>query len=283
MIAQVEHIPNLLHLAERFELVGVADPSALVRSAIAERYGVRGFATRRRAAWRSRSTPCSSRCPTRCTRRPCSPALEAGLHVFCEKPLCFTEAEGAAIAAARDRAGRVVQVGYMKRFDPNYEAALAYLPGRRRGPALHLGRGVRPRLVAVRRPPAARAPRRRAGRPDRRHAHAPARAGRRGARGRGRRRRPARLLRPAHVGRRALRQLRPRHARPHGGGAGRRSSAARSSPAARARAGTRVAARTGGHSGTSSRCSCPTSAGTASATRCTSPTGSSSSSSRRRT
>jgi predicted dehydrogenase len=55
-------------------------------------------------------------------------ALEAGLHVFCEKPLCFTEAEGAAIAAARDRAGRVVQVGYMKRFDPNYEAALAYKP-----------------------------------------------------------------------------------------------------------------------------------------------------------
>ena len=55
-------------------------------------------------------------------------ALAAGLHVFCEKPLCFTEAEAAAIAAARDRAGRVVQVGYMKRFDPNYEAALEYLP-----------------------------------------------------------------------------------------------------------------------------------------------------------
>jgi hypothetical protein len=55
-------------------------------------------------------------------------ALAAGLHVFCEKPLCFTESEGAAIAAARDRAGKVVQVGYMKRFDPNYEAALGFLP-----------------------------------------------------------------------------------------------------------------------------------------------------------
>ena len=29
------------------------------------------------------------------------------------------------LIAARDRAGKVLQVGYMKRFDPSYEAALA--------------------------------------------------------------------------------------------------------------------------------------------------------------
>ena len=54
--------------------------------------------------------------------------LDAGLHVFCEKPLCFTEREAAEIIERRDRDGLVVQVGYMKRFDPNYEAALDLLP-----------------------------------------------------------------------------------------------------------------------------------------------------------
>jgi predicted dehydrogenase len=55
-------------------------------------------------------------------------ALEADLHVFCEKPLCLADSDYEKVAAARDRAGRIVQVGYMKRFDPNYEAALAELP-----------------------------------------------------------------------------------------------------------------------------------------------------------
>ena len=59
------------------------------------------------------------------------------------KPLCFSDREAQEIIALRDARGLVVQVGYMKRFDPNYEAALELLPGGRRGPALHLGRGQR--------------------------------------------------------------------------------------------------------------------------------------------
>jgi predicted dehydrogenase len=55
-------------------------------------------------------------------------ALERGLHVFCEKPLCYGTAEIDRILAARDSAKRIVQVGYMKRFDLSYEAALDELP-----------------------------------------------------------------------------------------------------------------------------------------------------------
>ena len=47
-------------------------------------------------------------------------ALDAGLHVMCEKPLALTVAGCDEIAAARDRSGRVVQVAYMKRYDPAY-------------------------------------------------------------------------------------------------------------------------------------------------------------------
>ncbi len=47
-------------------------------------------------------------------------ALEAnggrGLHVFCEKPFCLSEADGAALAKLATEKGRVCQVGYHNRF-----------------------------------------------------------------------------------------------------------------------------------------------------------------------
>jgi predicted dehydrogenase len=47
--------------------------------------------------------------------------------VLVEKPLCLDPADAdRVVAAAGDR---VVQVGYMKRFDPAYEALLDDLPG----------------------------------------------------------------------------------------------------------------------------------------------------------
>ena len=42
--------------------------------------------------------------------------------------MCITLADADAIVAARDRAGKVVQVGYMKRYDPAWERMLAELP-----------------------------------------------------------------------------------------------------------------------------------------------------------
>ena len=56
-------------------------------------------------------------------------AFAKGLHVFCEKPLCYGVDDIDDVIAARDKAGKVLQVGYMKRFDPSYEAALKLLPG----------------------------------------------------------------------------------------------------------------------------------------------------------
>jgi predicted dehydrogenase len=50
-------------------------------------------------------------------------ALEAGKHLFIEKPMCFSLQEADAIIAARRRAGVVGQVGYMKVYDPAYELA----------------------------------------------------------------------------------------------------------------------------------------------------------------
>ena len=185
MIAQVEHIPNLLHLADRFELAGVADPSARVRAAIAERHGVRGFATAaellaaaaRRGARRGARPAARGDGARRARRRAARLLREAAL---------LHRGRGRR-HRRRPRPGRPRRPGRLHEAVRSQLRGGPRLPARgRRGAALHLGRGLRPGLLAVRRPPAARAPRRRARRPHRRHPRPPARAGRRGARDRGR-------------------------------------------------------------------------------------------------
>lgn len=132
LIGQVEHIPNLVHLRERFELVGVCDPSPGARDFIAARYGVKTVATPHELfALGLDAVAIAS--PDALHTEHVLAGLESGLHVFCEKPLCYDPADAERIRAARDHAGRVVQVGTMKRFDPSYEALLELLPAEAAG------------------------------------------------------------------------------------------------------------------------------------------------------
>ncbi len=127
LIAQIEHIPNVLKLPDKFELVGVADPSATARSFAAERFGAPGFEAAGELLQAELDAVIIAS-PDAFHTEHVLAALAAGLHVFCEKPLCYSVADADAILDARDTTGRVVQVGYMKRFDPSYEAALDLLP-----------------------------------------------------------------------------------------------------------------------------------------------------------
>src|SRR5438067_7368165 len=54
-------------------------------------------------------------------------AAESGLHVFAEKPMCFSVEEGREMIAAAERADVRLMVGYMKRYAPAYEALQARL------------------------------------------------------------------------------------------------------------------------------------------------------------
>ena len=49
-------------------------------------------------------------------------ALDAGLHVYCEKPITPTSDEGYALAADAARRERVLQVGFQFRFHKGYAA-----------------------------------------------------------------------------------------------------------------------------------------------------------------
>jgi len=47
-------------------------------------------------------------------------AARAGLHVFVEKPMCFSVGEGRAMVDAAEQAGVTLMVGYPKRYDPAF-------------------------------------------------------------------------------------------------------------------------------------------------------------------
>ncbi len=128
MITQVEHIPNLLALKDLFEVVGVADPSQASRDFVTATHGVAGFATVEALLGEDLDAVVIGS-PDPLHHEQVLTALDRGLHVLCEKPLCYGPDEIAEIIAARDASGRIVQTGYMKRFDPNYRLALENLPG----------------------------------------------------------------------------------------------------------------------------------------------------------
>lgn len=120
LIAQVEHIPNLITLNERFDLIGVADPSPKARKQLEHRHSVSTCQSFDELL-RLQPEAVLVAAPDSYHAEFASRALRAGAHVFCEKPLSFSVADIDQLIADRDASGRVLQVGYMKRFDPSYE------------------------------------------------------------------------------------------------------------------------------------------------------------------
>src|SRR5215475_4897240 len=116
LVGQAEHAFYLWEERERFAFVALADASASVRAALKERYGLAEVHAEIGGLLSAGHPELAIA------------ALDAGLHVMCEKPLALTVAGCDRIAAARDRSGRVLQVAYMKRHDPAYRRALDLLP-----------------------------------------------------------------------------------------------------------------------------------------------------------
>ncbi len=66
-------------------------------------------------------------------------ALEAGKHVFVEKPLATSAADAETILAAGAAAGKVVGVNFVMRYDPLYRAVLTIARNGWLGPLTHVG------------------------------------------------------------------------------------------------------------------------------------------------
>jgi predicted dehydrogenase len=119
LIAQVMHMHQLAELADRFEIAAVCDIVAANARAAADRCGARAAFT----DWRElMAAPLDAVLVlTSGSHAPIAEAAaQAGLHVFVEKPMCFSVAEGTAMVAAAESAGVILMVGYPKRYDPAY-------------------------------------------------------------------------------------------------------------------------------------------------------------------
>jgi predicted dehydrogenase len=123
LVAQVVHLPRLAELDDRFEVVALAEPDKSVRARVARRHGIDHVADDHLALIAQGTAEAVLVCsPDPTHAEIVLDSLAAGLHVLVEKPLCLTTQDADRIIAARDRSECVVQVGYMKRFDPAYEA-----------------------------------------------------------------------------------------------------------------------------------------------------------------
>jgi predicted dehydrogenase len=123
-VAQVVHLPILENLPDLYELTAVCDISPTLLKVVGDRYSVEhrydDFAQMVAEAPLDavlvlNSDEYHSECVVT--------ALDKGLHVLVEKPMCLSPAEAERIIAARDRSGCQVMVGYMRRYAPAFEVA----------------------------------------------------------------------------------------------------------------------------------------------------------------
>jgi predicted dehydrogenase len=119
-ITQLRHLPYLCSIPG-FDVVALTDESDNILKTIGPRYGVRKL-TRNYADilddpgvdavailnWDHTAAVLDS--------------LAAGKHIFVEKPLCFTTGDADRMSEAAAKSDRVSMVGFMKRYDPAFQA-----------------------------------------------------------------------------------------------------------------------------------------------------------------
>ena len=120
LIAQVMHLPYLRELSDRFEVVALCDLADETLRFASSLHPDASTHTRWEDVLERKPDVvmiliAGSHAPAAIA------AAEAGVHVFVEKPMCISLAEGLAMRAAAERGGVRLMVGYMKRYDPAYE------------------------------------------------------------------------------------------------------------------------------------------------------------------
>ena len=114
------HLHYLRELHDKFRIAAVCDLSRTVVDRIGDDYSV----DRRFTDWKALlEEPLDAvMVLTSGSHEPIAvAAAKAGRHVFIEKPIALSEAEGQAIVAAAEASGVRLMVGYMKRYDPAVE------------------------------------------------------------------------------------------------------------------------------------------------------------------
>jgi predicted dehydrogenase len=117
------HLFAIASLGGEYRLIGVADTDAEVAKNVGQGFGVAAFTSLDEIVGTVDLDAVVLAVPPFQHRPLTLRALDAGLHVYCEKPLAPLASEGRSLAAAATRSGRVLQVGLQYRFLPAYVEA----------------------------------------------------------------------------------------------------------------------------------------------------------------
>jgi predicted dehydrogenase len=123
------HLPYLFSMSDLFEIAALSDISPGVLSVMGKRYQVPTHALFTRFEDLVAQDLDAVLVLSGGDHYPqVLAAIQAGKHVFSEKPLCFTVHEANELNQAAARANVKLMVGYMKRYDPGYLYAQQRVP-----------------------------------------------------------------------------------------------------------------------------------------------------------
>lgn len=122
--------------AQGAQLVAVCDTDESKARALAQRYGCAWYTDAKTLLEAQQPELVSVCLPTYLHREYVLMALDAGAHVLCEKPFALTMEDCIAMQTAAERAGRVLMVGQVLRWWPEYTVIAQEI--RRLGTPLHI-------------------------------------------------------------------------------------------------------------------------------------------------
>jgi len=122
-MAQWAHLPCFASL-EDVEIKTVFDPAANVAEYVCHQWGIENHSASLEELLESDIDAVCILTKVQLHKYQTIKALEAGKHVFIEKPLAMSVASAKEIRAVAEKTGKLVMVGYMKQHEANIETAL---------------------------------------------------------------------------------------------------------------------------------------------------------------
>ena len=129
-VAQMMHLPILSDLHDLYRITAVSDVSPSVLSAIAEKYQAKAYASPFDLCRADDVDAVFVLSPDQYHAEYAKAAIEAGKHVFVEKPVCLCPQElEELIALQKQHPDQICMVGYMRRFATGFLKCQELLAG----------------------------------------------------------------------------------------------------------------------------------------------------------
>ena len=117
------HMDGYKNMADRVEVVAVCDIDEAKVQAYAAKFSVPRWYTDCHEMMEKESLDCVSVCTWNAAHKECTiTALRGGANVICEKPMAMNAAEAEEMRAVAKECGKLLQVGFVRRFGSDADA-----------------------------------------------------------------------------------------------------------------------------------------------------------------